>query len=340
MAFKKIVPLMLVMSVGTSCEYTFKRDAPSLSFTLDVNDLVVETPATAKVADGEFQLIENGTGDWGCKYTGVEGSYTGSEPSPSSMALSSTSTFMGVPFSLSVTTKPKAVVLRLKKNASPNANAIVNITAVSNGNPSLTIIEGSTGSVSTSLVSTADEGDDVTFAFTERPTLSASTNYAVLLRGVTGSGTLNGSNNISWRIASDGAVRKGCTEINLLQNYSDSGPWLADTGAPYFYLVLPKYHNSGSGYWIKDGSIEVDWDMSSFMVTENPGGDKPGTALYSIGAGSDPTTTSFIHTNLTLNQVRSLTGIKGRYLYVRVLLTSTNSNFENAGTASGSISSL
>lgn len=340
---KVIVAGLLFVTIGSGCDYSLKRQASETpagpqSFALSVTDLVVETSGTATVANGEFQLLENGTGNLGCELTGTEGATTGLGSVNNSLALSSFSNYMAVSFRYPFTVKPSSVVLRLKKNSSPTASAIVELTTATGRVPVLSNVVASSNAVAMSGASSGLSGGNQTFSFAAAPTLSAQADYSIVLRGVSGSGTIDGTNNLNWRVGND---INDCTDIDDLQNSSNTGSTWSDQGAaPYFNFVVPKYASSGSGYWIIDGGKEIAWDLSSFSVSENPNGDKSGSVTYSIGAGLDATTPTYSATALTQAQVKALSSVTGRYLYVRVILSSGYSDFSGAGSASGTVSGL
>jgi hypothetical protein len=223
----------------------------------------------------------------------------------------------------------------------PSANVIADITSATGAAPNVSNILGTSAAVSMASLSSGLSGADATFSFSTSPTLLANSDYALVLHPVPSSGTIDGGNNMVWRIASSNGSRAGCTDFDLLQTSTNSGAsWANDTGTPYFYFVTPTYQSTGTGYWIVDGGYEVVWNFSTFNVSENPNGDKEGSVLYSIGVGSDPSTPSYSSTNITKAQVRALSNLTGQYLYVRVILNSANNNFSNSGVGSGSIFNL
>ncbi|XGC82277.1 hypothetical protein ACES2L_07245 [Bdellovibrio bacteriovorus] len=342
MNFSKTSLALLVALMTSNCEYSLKRyaseeDAPAGDFTFSVNDLTVETAATAEIASGEFKLKQNSTANLGCT-AGADGQpTTGSGSANNSMGLSAFTNVMAISFSFPFNIRPTAAVLLLKKNSNPTANAIVDITAASGRTPTIATSLATSSTVAMSGI-TGLGGSNQTFTFASPPTLTASTTYSLILSGVNGSGTVDGSNNINWRMG-DGA--SDCSDFDVLQNSSNTGSsWSDDSATPYFYFVVPAYHASGTGYWIVDGGADITWDMSSFDVSEDPNDDKPGAITYSIGAGSDASTPSYSQTGLTKAQVQALTGISGRYLYVRVTLNSAYTNMGSAGVGSGAVSEL
>lgn len=337
--------IVLVALMTANCEYSLKRyaseddttppPAPAGDFTLDVDDLVIEDPSKAGVSSGEFQLLQNGTSNLGCT-VGADGQpTTGAGTANNASAISAFSVYVGTNFSFNFQIRPTAVVLRLKKNGNPTANAIVDITNLTVGVPNPNSVVATSSTVAMTGIAGVT-GSNQTFTFASPPTLSASTNYSVVLRGVNGSGTVDGSNTINWRIGDDPT---DCSNFALALNSSDSGSnWSNDAAAPYFYFVVPAYQASGAGYWIVDGGASINWDMSSFAINENPSNNKPGAITYDIGVGSSSSTPTYSQTGLTLAQVKALTGITGQYLYVRVVLSSAFTNMASSGVGDGAVS--
>ncbi|UOF02225.1 hypothetical protein [Bdellovibrio reynosensis] len=342
MNFSKASLALLVALTTANCEYSLKRyaseeEAPAGDFILDVDDLVIEDATKAGVSSNEFQLLTNGTTNLGCT-EGADGQpTTGFGTVNNSVSLNSFAVYMGETFSFPFTIKPTAVVLRVKRTGNPSANAIVELTDLAAGAPDESDVVATSSTIAMSGFATGS-GSDQTFTFATAPTLNASTSYAVVLRGVNGSGTVDGSNTINWRLGND---TSDCSDFDVLQNSSNTGStWANDaTGAvPYFHFVVPAFQATGAGYWIVDGGSSTSWDMASFDIDENPNGDKPGTITYDIGVGADSSTPSYSQTGLSLAQVKALTGLTGRYLYVRVVLNSAYTNMSSSGIGNGAVS--
>ncbi len=334
MKFSKIFFVLIVLDfLLPACEYTLNRDLSNLA-TLDVNNLIIETPGTADVLAGEFQLKQNSTLQLGCQVGTNAQPTTGA--GDSGVSLNSTNYFLGFTFSFSYPIKPSAVLLRLSSSGAPTATAVVKITDASATPSPMGTIKSTSSILSMSSVSPSYA--DQSFTFSSPPTLAANTAYGLVLEPVANSGSIDASNNISW---SRGDTASDCSSFHVNQLSSNGGnSWSSLPTRPYFYFQVPGYANTGSGYWIVDGQVSTEWDLSSFNVSENPSGDKSGTIVYSIGAGSNPSSPTYSSNDLTLTQVKALPNVTGRYLYVQVKLTSTNNNIVNAGTASGSISIL
>ncbi|MBV2168740.1 MAG: hypothetical protein KUL82_08545 [Bdellovibrio sp.] len=337
---KVIVAGLLFVTIGSGCDYSLKRQASETpagpqSFALSVTDLVVETSATATVANGEFQLLQNTTAQLGCEL-GVDGQeMTGA--GETGTAINSFSNYLALRFSFPFLIKPSAVVLRLSGTGAPTASVVVDITEAVGAAPVMSNVLATSSVLPMSGVQTGSPSNQ-TFSFSSVPSLEASALYSLVLRGFNGSGSVDGSNNVAWSRGNDAS---DCSGFNAMQRSMNSGSTWSDLPTrPYFFFQVPGYAAEGTGYWIVDGGRERIWDLSTFMISENPAGDKAGVVSYSVGVGEDASTPTYSSTDLSLTQLQALSPLMGRYLYIRVKLSSSHSNFVSAGVASGSISGL
>jgi hypothetical protein len=161
---------------------------------------------------------------------------------------------------------------------------------------------------------------------------------ALILKPSTGS-TLNGINNFGL-LSTDDAGGTACSTFSVYKRSSDSGTtWINSNNSGhrrgYFSLTADVHGSSGSGYWVAEASKSVPWDLSAFTTTEAPNG-MGGIVTYDVGVG-DTSTPVFSQTGLTKNQLQGLTGFSGKYLFIRVTLTSPAPYYERAETTDASV---
>lgn len=325
-----------VLGVMAACNYTLKRDSSSMSFDLNVSDLIIETPDIAEVVSGNFQLKQDGMGKVGCE-VGVDAQPT-TGAGVSLTSVPSFSTYLAFRFSFSFPIKPNSINLLMQRTGATNASAYVEVTTASGVTPSQASVVMTSSLVPVSSI-LQNATANTTFSFVENPkVLQSNTTYAVILKGTLGSGTLNGDNNFSW---GRGDTAADCSAFEVMQRSLDSGAnWASFSMRPYFYFELPKYKNAGSAYWIVDAGRELTWNLSTLSIGENQGDAAIGSVNYSIGVGSDASSPSYSFSDLTFSQVKALENLSGRYLYIRLNLSNANQGFSNATISSGSISGL
>ncbi len=325
-----------VISAMAACNYTLKRDSSSMSFDLNVSDLIIETPTTAEVVGGNFQLKQDGTGKLGCEVGANGQPTTGAGVVVTDIA--SFSTYLAFRFNFSFPIKPSSLNLLLQRTGATSASSFVEVTSATASEPIENSVIATSASVPvSSILQNATENISYSFGSNAK-VFDANTNYAVLLRGVIGSGTLDGGNNFGWASGDDAF---DCSNFSVMQRTLDSGGYWEDFSTrPYFFFELPIFKNDGSGYWIVDAGREFNWNLSSFSVNENSVDAAVGSVSYSVGVGSDQSVPSYTHEDLTLSQVKALESMTGRYLYIRLKITSANQRFSNATVSSGSIGGL
>lgn len=197
---------MIVMTSLVGCEYSLKRESPSVTaeFVLDVNQITSESPALADVAGNEFQLLPNATVQLGCQL-GTDGQPTsGSGWGSNAINISTDLVRMAVSFQFPIPLKPSAATLRIKRTGSPTAWAVVDLVQAPGGTPQVASVVGTSETASMASMGGGAGGADQAFTFTEPPGLSANQSYAIVLRSSSADGgSMDGSNNIVWRTTDD-----------------------------------------------------------------------------------------------------------------------------------------
>jgi len=154
--------------------------------------------------------------------------------------------------------------------------------------------------------------------------------------------TLDGANNFSW-VDVDSAGPQGCTSFPTYVFSSNAGStWTAASNPGYdrgyFNLNVDQHALTGTASWIISGlSSATTWTMSTFTMSENPGGPYGGAITYDVGSGSSSSSATYSSSGLTLAQVRALTNMTGQYFYLRVNFTVASPGYDRAVVGSGSI---
>lgn len=162
--------------------------------------------------------------------------------------------------------------------------------------------------------------------------------YWVVLKS--GGNTLIG-NYVSW-VTSTSASALACTGFSdalalRLENPATWGINWATGSVPattvnqrgLFQVVADVFTPSASATWIVAAFKNAQWDLSTFSVTENPGG-TGGTVTYDVGAGNDPVTPTYTLVGKTKAEVLSAASISGTYLYVRVNMSVASPYYDRA----------
>jgi hypothetical protein len=350
-----VIPFLVLVSAasGVSCNYSFNNYNPSSdnTFTLTIANL-----ENASILDGEktatsFRLLKTGTAEYGCDYDSTAAHNTdvlGIATESSLDTLTSNSKRSAVFVTPPVKMNLQAIKMMAFRSGGAAGTVSVDINSAQSSVPTAASL-GSTQSRNMLDIS-ADAENWIQFDLASPLAVSNQTELALILKP-SFSGTPNGVNYITLVSTSDYDYSVtdpiACNAFPVYKASSNGGstwsdPWnngspvTADLRRGYFLLVADVHRPTANGHWVVDGTDSMDWDMSTFTITEGMSS-LGGQVTYDVGS-ANTNTPVYTQSGLSKSQVQALTGITGQYLFIKVNLTSSASPyFERAEVSEATI---
>lgn len=353
MAFNSIPLKLTLLAAGllmASCNYSFNNYNPSSgnTFTLAIADLVNASTLDGETTATTFRLLKTGTAEYGCDYDPAaahNSSMLGNAPESSLDTMTSNSRRSAVFVTPPTAMNLQSVKIVAFRNGGAAGTASIDVNSAQTSTPTTTTL-ASTQSRNMLDISAGSE-DWIQFTLASPLVISSQTELALILKP-NFTGTPNGVNYITLVSTSDYDYSAGdpiaCNAFPIYKASGDSGstwtaPWnngspvTADLRRGYFKIIADVHRPSATGHWVVDGGQSMNWDMSTFTITEAPYS-LGGQVTYDVGA-ADTNTPVYSQTGLTKTQVQALTGITGQYLFVKVNLASSASPYYERAEVTG-----
>jgi hypothetical protein len=304
----------------------------------------IDTPTNVELSSGVLRSAATGSTSYGCAYNAAGAdSATVSTSYNTLEVISSTARSQANLFSAPSYMKINSLTLRVRKVGGPTTDMYAKVQAGSGLDPSGAALATSPGyPINATITSVFAVGQLITFALPTPLEVTSGGLYAISLN-VASNTSLDGANNILWVVSDSVGPPEACSGFPLYRYSADTGAtWGVGNNSNYrrglFTVNVDQHATSGTASWILDAQrATAVWSMSTFSFTENPSGKYGGTITYDVGVGDSSTTAAYSSLAQTKAQIRELSNLTGRYLYVRANFNVANPGYDVAALGDGGI---
>jgi len=218
------------------------------------------------------------------------------------------------------------VDLRLNTVASPTGDIFVSIASDNAGDPGT--VMGSTNPVNAAIIG----GDALyNFAFATPVSLTAGTTYHFVFQGDSMTYSAPGTTDkIRWGDTPPGNC--GSVPVGITRGSNDGMSWTNLNGSNIIRIAVnsPNYAtDSPYATYTLDAASSKTWDLSTFLVDENPSGEA-GTLTYDVGA-SATSSPVYDYTAQSMAGIQAAADLTGQYLHIKAIFTSSGTEDATIG---------
>ncbi len=336
--------MVIALWLAGCAERTINHSPGGTTVTIAAASATIDTPTNVELSSAVLRSKATGTVSYGCTYNAAgSDSATESTSYNTLEVISSTARSQANLFTAPSYMKINSVTLRVRKVGGPTTDMYTTIRAGSGLDPSGASLATSGGyPINATITSVFAVGQLITFALAAPLEVASGGLYAISLN-VASNTSLDGANNILWVVSDSVGPPEACSGFPIYRYSSDTGgTWGVGSNLNYrrglFTVNADQHATSGTASWILDAQRSTAvWSMSTFSFSENPSGVYGGTITYDVGVGSSSTTATYSSLAQTKAQVKTLSSLTGRYLYVRANFNVPAPGYDVAALGDGSI---